>query len=351
MKAIALGDFSVSLGQGLILWQGFAARKSALATLVSKNGRTLRPYSSVSEFDFFRGAGATIDFGKNLELTAFASIRRRDANLKLPDEMPEDPDFQENSAYLTSLQASGLHRTEAEIEDENAVRQTSFGGSLQLKKGRWHVGLNALSEHLSKPLQPSPEVYNRFYFAGNQLFNLSADYAFTHRNLYFFGETARSQNGAIATLHGAIVSLDRKLDVALVHRHFPKNYQSLNPKPFAETAGARNENGTYFGIAAQPAMSWRVNAYFDFWKHRWATYKASSPSAGHEWLGRLTYEKRRKMEAYFQIKTEVKGEDADLETGIDLDHRVPPPALPVTPLALSCGRIPVKLLRDQARHG
>jgi hypothetical protein len=40
-----------------------------------------------------------------------------------------------------------------------------------------------------------------------------------------------------------------------------------------------------------------------------------APSEGHEWLARISYTVRRKMEAYMQLKNEVKEENADSETG------------------------------------
>ena len=62
VKSLALGDYAVTMGQGLLVYQGFAARKSAVSTLVSRSGRPLRAFSSVSEYDFFRGAAAVFDF-------------------------------------------------------------------------------------------------------------------------------------------------------------------------------------------------------------------------------------------------------------------------------------------------
>lgn len=312
VNAVAIGDYSISLGQGLLIYQGFAARKSPLTTAVSRGGRQLRPYNSVNEVDFFRGVAGSFSLKKDLELLAFASTRRRDANLEelLPDLDEEEPSL----AFVTSLQTSGLHRTLNEIADENALRQSSFGGSLRLQKRRWHVALNSLYEHLDKPLERNPQLYNRYAFNGQQLLNLSLDYAWSFRNLYFFGETARSDNGAVATLNGLLLPIDRRVAVVLLHRHFQKDFQALNPKPFAETSGGNNEQGIYFGIQVQPGKQWRFNGYFDFWKHPWARFRVDGPSAGSEWLARLTYTIKRRMEAYLQVRNEVKEENASIET-------------------------------------
>lgn len=312
VKAVALGDYSVSMGQGLLIFQGFAPRKSALSLNVKRSGRNLRPFSSVSEFDFFRGAAVSLDLMKNLELTAFGSMRRRDANLGEPDEeLPDEPVLN----FITSLQTSGLHRTPAEIADEKAIRQTSAGAVLKWQQRRFHVAVNGLFEHLDQPLQRNLQLYNQYYFNGNQLFNLSADYAFTFQNMHFFGETARSDNGAFATLNGVFLSLDRQIDLVVLHRHFPRHFQSLNPKPFAETIGANNENGVYLGLQIQAGKPWHFNGYFDLWKHPWLRFRVDAPSGGHEWLARMTYTKRRKMEAYLQVRQEIKMQNMDAPSG------------------------------------
>ena len=319
VKSVALGDYAVSMGQGLLIFQGFAPRKSALTTNVKRTGRNLRPFTSVNEFDFFRGVAAVVDVGKNLELLTFASLRRRDANLVEPEELsPDEPVIN----FVSSLQTSGLHRTQSEIADEGAIRQASAGATLKWQKRRFHIALNGLYEHLDKPLQRNPALYNQFYFNGNQLLNFSADYAFTFQNLHFFGETARSGNGALATLNGVLIALDRRIDLVLLHRDFSKDYQSLNPKPFAESSGGTNEKGIYLGLQVQPSSQWRFNAYYDLYKHPWLRFQVDAPSSGSEWLARVTFTKRRKMEAYLQFRQEIKEQNAKTENG-KFDELVP----------------------------
>jgi hypothetical protein len=124
-----------------------------------------------------------------------------------------------------------------------------------------------------------------------------------------------SDNGAVATSNGVLLALERRLDIALLHRHFPRDYEALNAQPFAETVGGRNETGTYLGMALRPATRWQVNAYFDLWKHPWLRFRTDSPSVGHEWLLRLNYSIRRRMEAHVQIRNEVKAQNQDAPDG------------------------------------
>ncbi len=70
VKALALGDFTVNMGQGLIHWQSLAFKKSAAVLQVKRQGPVLRPYSAAGEYYFHRGAGITLQH-KNWETTVF----------------------------------------------------------------------------------------------------------------------------------------------------------------------------------------------------------------------------------------------------------------------------------------
>ena len=104
---------------------------------------------------------------------------------------------------VTSLGLSGLNRTDNEIADRNALIQHSYGGSLRFTPNdRLQVSLNALGERLSRPLLRTPRPYNRFYFNGDRLHNVSLDYRYRWRNFSFFGEVAGASGGGKAMLHG-----------------------------------------------------------------------------------------------------------------------------------------------------
>lgn len=304
VKAIALGDFSVSMGQGLVLYTGFGLGKSSSPMTIKRTGRVLSPYKSANEVNFFRGAGTTIAFSDQLEATAFVSWRGRDANLLEPDSLDAE------IRSFTSFDLDGLHRTPNEIADERALQQFSIGGNVKLKNRYGHIALNTILDRFDKTLELNERPYNRFYFTGNQLLNASLDYSYLWRNFNFFGETAVSSNGALASLNGLLVSLDRKIDLAVLHRYFPRHYQALNANPFAETTGARNEQGLYLGIETRPVRNVTFAAYFDAWRHPWLRFDAAAPSRGYEYRTRLTYEQRRRLRVYLEIRGETKERNA-----------------------------------------
>ncbi|MDX1408399.1 MAG: helix-hairpin-helix domain-containing protein, partial [Saprospiraceae bacterium] len=71
LPRLAIGDYAVNLGQGLILHSGFGFGKSAFVTQIKKGGYSVRPFTSVNEADFLRGAAAVIKPADRLTLTIF----------------------------------------------------------------------------------------------------------------------------------------------------------------------------------------------------------------------------------------------------------------------------------------
>ena len=316
VKAIALGDYSVSLGQGLMVYTGFGIGKSSSPLVLKRTGRALSAYTSANEVNFFRGAATTLSFGKHLEITAFSSFKKRDANLITSNDTSNlDPEIRSFSA----LDLDGLHRTPSEIADEKVLNQFTVGGSVKFKNNFSHLAINALYDQFDKKLERKIQPYNLFYFNGDRLLNASVDYSLIWRNFNFFGETAMSDNGAVATINSVLIGLDRTIDFAILQRHFPKDYQALNANPFAETTGATNENGLYLGLEMRPVKNWTLSAYFDAWQHPWLRFNADAPSRGWEYRARLAYEMRRRLRAYVEVRGEVKEANApDPENRIDV---------------------------------
>lgn len=312
VKAVALGDFAASFGQGLLVHSGFGYGKGATVMNIKRSSRTLRPFTSVAETSFLRGAGITLQVAKNWETTTFASLRKRDANITEPDTTLGA--FDTEISTFSSLLDAGLHRTPNEITDEGALQQLTLGGNLKYKRDYWHIAANVLYDQFDKTLERNPAPYNRFYFSGDRLLNASLDYSFIWRNFNFFGETAMSDNGAIATINGLLLGLHRRVDLAILHRYFPKDYQALNANPFAETSGAINEQGTYVGLEIRPLSGWTLSGFFDTYYHPWLRFGVDAPSRGYEWRTRLTYIIKRKLEAYVQVRQETKEKNAPENT-------------------------------------
>jgi len=297
IQSMALGDYTVNMGQGLIQWQGLAFKKSVDVMGVKRQSAVLRPYSSVGEFYFNRGAGITIKKGR-VEATAFGSIRKLSANFVADTVNKED--------FISSFLTSGYHRTNSENTDRNNLTQTSFGGNVIYRGTRWHIGLNGIYYNFSLPVQKRDEPYNLYAISGKKWYNMSVDYSYTYKNVHFFGEAATDKNYNKAFINGLLISVDPRVDISLVQRTIGAAYQSINGNAFTENTYPTNETGFYGGITIRPGSSWRLDAYGDIYKFPWLKYLVDAPSSGKDFLAQLTFAPNKQVEIYTRFKTETK---------------------------------------------
>lgn len=297
IQSLALGDFSVNMGQGLIQWQGLAFKKSADVMGVKRQAAVLRPYSSAGEFYFHRGGGITIKKG-NVEATAFASFRKLSANFVA--------DTVNNEDFISSFLTSGYHRTSSENADRNNLTQTAFGGNIIYRGKKWHVGVNGINYHFSLPVQKRDEPYNLYAISGSNWYNFSVDYSYTYKNFHWFGEAAADKNFNKAFINGLLVSVDPRVDISFVQRTINKAYQSINGNAFTENTYPTNETGFYTGATIRPAIGWRLDAYADIYKFPWLKYLVDAPSHGKDFLAQLTYTPNKQVEIYTRFRNETK---------------------------------------------
>ena len=314
LEAIALGDYTISLGQGLILHNGFGAGKSSLVMNIKRGGDVIRPYSSVNEFLFFRGAAATVSLHRHLEATVFGSSKRIDGGI-------DTTAFEDR--FFTSLVIDGLHRTDNEISRRGAVRQTNAGGALVYRHpSGLKLGINGVYTMLSEPLQRRPQLYNQFQFNGDRLLNLSIDYSYRYRNINLFGESARSDNGGMSHLISMLTTLSRSVDLALSYRNFGRDYHVINGNSFGEGTQPNNEQGLYMGVIIRPRSGWTVSGYADHYRFPWLRFRIDAPSRGQDYLVRVDYAIKRKLNAYIQYRHETRSLNGSFDD-IPIDPLVP----------------------------
>ena len=287
LRSLAIGDFSVCMGQGLIQWGGFAFGMGADAINIKRTAPLLQPYHSAGEINFQRGVGAELAKGK-WQGAAFVSMRRLDANLV-------SDTVQNGERWISALQSSGYHRTFAEQEDKAAVRKIMLGASLGFRAKRFHLRLNWIGSQLSLPLQVSADLYKLFEGGGRLFNNFSLDYAFTRRNWHFFGETAIDRNFNIATLNGLLANLSASAAIAILFRRLPAGYSSPGAATFSESSDPANESGVYIGITLKASERFMLSGYADFFSHPWLRYRVDKPAPGAGYLLRVQYTPSRQL--------------------------------------------------------
>lgn len=297
IKALALGDYTVNLGQGLIQWQSLAFKKSADALNVKRQANILRPYNSAGEINFHRGAGITLQKNK-WEATAFVSYRKVDANFV--------PDSLTNEDFVSSLLTSGYHRTANEVADKGVQRQLDYGGNLTYRADNWHISANTIQYKFDLPVNKNDQPYNAFAIDGKRWANYSVDYSYTWRNIHVFGETALDYKNHKAMVNGLLMSMDPKADLAVVYRNIDKAYQAINANAFTESTFPTNEKGLYAGLTLRPASTIRVDAYADIYSFPFLKYQVDAPSGGKDYLVQFYYKPNKQVEVYTRYKTETK---------------------------------------------
>lgn len=310
LKYIILGDYAVSLGQGLIVQNQFGTGLTSFTTNVKRNNRTFKNYTSRNETNFFKGVGTTISLSPTWTTHLFASRNRISGTLR-------DLDDDGTLESFSSIDESGNHRTITEIEKKNKIKRSSLGGSLEHSLGNGNISLNLLLDHFDKTLDPLDRPDNIFNTASNSFFNASIDYSFNLRNANIFGESAYSDNGGLAHIAGLLLGLDPKLDLALIYRNYSPNYTTINPNAFGQSLNANNEKGLYIGLEIRPIRNITINAYADYWKNPWLRFRVDNPGSGEEYLIKLTYTKRRRFSSYVLFRTESKPRNSQLDLPVD----------------------------------
>lgn len=299
IESIAIGDYSVNMGQGLIQWHNMGTKKSSEVISIKRQAPVLVPYRSAGEFFFFRGAGIT--FKKRMvELTMFFSLRKLDANLSL----------NEDEKVISSFLTAGYHRTLNEINKEKNSSQQTTGIYASFHKNGLHVGLNLISHRFSAKFQKRDEPYNLYSLADYSTLNSSADYSYTFKNIHFFGEVALDKQVNIATVNAAILSVSSEADISLLYRNISPEYSSVYGNAFTENTTPVNENGLYAGISVRPSSNIKIDAYADLFIFPWLKYLVDAPGRGSEYLLQLFYTPKRGVEIYSRFRIEKESGNA-----------------------------------------
>jgi hypothetical protein len=310
-KNVLLGDYQLQIGQGLVLSAGFVLGKSA-ETVQTVRRPTLgtRPYTSLTESGFFRGATATYALHPTLDITLLAARNRRDANTTA--------DSSADGLVATSLQTSGLHRTPSEIDDQGRLLETNIGAHLLYHNRRQtQLGLTVLRTTFDTFFRRRDLPYNQYEFTGTQNLVVGVHGGYIRRNWNLFGEVAHSSgsvtnSGGLGAVGGALVSLSKKVDMSMILRHYDRNFHSFYSNGFSEGSRTINESGVYAGLKYTVYRKLTVGGFFDYFAFPWLKYLVDTPSKGFDYLLQARYTPNRKTAFYAVYHEEHKQKNLTL---------------------------------------
>lgn len=299
IETLIVGDYTVSFGQGIGLWESFSFSKGRdVIGPATRQAPGISPFGSTEENRFFRGVAATAQVYRGVSTSAFASRRSLDATTSLASSGERIP------ARRTE---SGLHRTPTELANKDVLNETVVGGAVQWRIGASHLGLAGYHSLIGQSLAVPSDAFRRFDPTGPRHYTLSAFGGMVWGDVYAFGEWVRSPRSWGGT--GGI-QIDKTIADAVVSlRHFPPTFTSLHGRAFAERGDPpTNETGAYIAARIRPAAHWQISGFVDQYRFPWLRFGTPRPTSGIDTRVVIEHTPRPWLSYYLQGRHETKDE-------------------------------------------
>lgn len=294
LKTLALGNYRLSFGQGLVVSTDYLMGKSAYSSSFTFRSGGIRKHSSTDEYNYFRGIAAAVNLNKWLVLSAFYSHRSMDGVV-------------ENNE-ITSIYKTGLHRSAKEADKANAFTLQLTGANLTYQHNNLKLGVTGIYYFFNRPYEPDLRTYAKYNLRGNRFYNIGVDYSYRWHQLSFQGETAIGKRG-LATLNRLQYTPVQGYRLMLVHRYYAHDYWAMFANSFGESSTVQNENGWYLAAEAAPMRHWRFFASVDLFSFPWWKYRISKPSQGVDVLFQTTFAPKKNLDMYFNYRYKQKERD------------------------------------------
>lgn len=300
-KAVLL-DYLLEFGQGLTFWSPYAYSKGADAIVpVKRTDRNIRPYTSSTENNFFRGAASAFRF-KNFIITGFYSNNDFDANIDTV------------TGKITSAPIDGLHRTTNEILKRDAANEKLFGGRLDyFYRNLLKLGVIHYQSQVSNEFQPSMA----YDISGDKFNYTAASYNLLLDRFNFSGEFSYNTI-SVASINMMELLISNNFTFAASFRNYPRNFYSLHGYAFGERNGVtQNEVGLYTGFKWRSPVG-LLNFYYDQFKMPFATYFNPTSTQGDEYLVDFLSKPIQK----FEVRGRYKYENKEITESMDNSKNV-----------------------------
>lgn len=275
---LSLGDYRISLGQGLAVGSSSWGQFSSLLTGFRQESTHISPHTGNAESGFLRGAATHIRLGAEgqWDLTAFASWCQKDGTVK---GATASNDFASNATdTITAWKTDGLHRTLQEISKRHVADQWVGGGRFGYRNHWLNVGLDAVALHYNKVYWPASRAYNKYYMRGRNARTVGGDYAINLGQWSLQGELQLNTNGTYASTSALRWQPKRSWQLVLQHRSFAKDFVSPLGNTLQAGSQIQNEEGTLLGFRYNGPRRLVLMGYADYTRHRHPVYLADTTS-------------------------------------------------------------------------
>lgn len=200
IRSAVVGDYTVRLGQGLLLWNSFSLSGTGAPASLLKLGNGVVQYTASSPEEAFRGVGATLLYGDRWDCSIFYS------------------------------------------EQEDRVT----GGSIGFNGNGWRLGINGVA-------------WQNEAWAGG----ISADAVWSLGRYRFFGEAAFDSDGDEAALIGAILPLGATFECSAMVRWYSPDYSAQYAGAFSSISSCKDQLGGVVNILWIPQRKLLFRGYVD----------------------------------------------------------------------------------------
>lgn len=265
IESIALGDYQVNFGQGLTFSSGLAFGKTAMVLNTFRAREGIRPYRSVNETQFLRGAAIGLNLGQKTKLHLFASKNGENVVIDANGE-------------AGSLNNFGFVRTLRDLSRKNNQNVTIIGSNLNQQIGTFNIGFTAVQQWFSVPFAANERLYAIHRFQGSSLTNMGVDYKGSWKNVLFYGEVSGNNfSKQPSMVHGALIALNKRWSANLSYRNFQKDYHVIYTTAWAEQTTPINEKALYMGLQYEHYRKLKISAFADIIQFPWLRFRDDAP--------------------------------------------------------------------------
>lgn len=307
-KSIAVGNYKVSYGYGLVMNMGFSMGKYTSSSVLRRTGNGITKYTSTGEYNYLQGIASTYSLSKRLDFSVFCSFRSMDARV--------------DKEFIKSLKTDGYHRLNKDLEKKNTIYNSLIGSNLKYDGKNVELGLTCVYNSFNKVLNPDYQPYNHYYPRGKNFFNVGMYYKFFLKKMMISGETAVDKKGSVATVNSICYSPSVNTDIIVINRYYDKKYQSIYASSFGENSRTQNEAGIYIGLETSCIRNIKLLSYVDYFYFPWKRYRVDvAGTSGIDGSLQLSYSYNNSLAML--IKYSIKNKAQNYIAGRNEKHVLP----------------------------
>lgn len=302
INALALGNYRLSYGYGLVMNTDFSMGKTANLSTLENRMKGIKKHSSTDEYNYFQGIACSYQLFNRWTIDAFYSYRSMDGILE--------------DLFITSLKKDGYHRIQRDYEKKNSFSNQLIGSNLHYNGKYFDAGLTTVYNVFNRVLNPTPRSYNKYYPRGRDFLNVGVNYKLFWNRFTLLGEMAIDKNVRIATMNMIRYSPNGNFQLVSLYRFYDVAYQSMYARSVGEGSMVQNESGFYLGLEANIFQYFKLTAYGDFFYFPWKKYQLNKNGThGFDGVLQINYSPKSELDMFIRYRYKNKYKDFTPDEG------------------------------------